>query len=162
VWRTDKASEVIAEAEKLGLRLEFDSGLAVAVKQKTTGDLAEDKQGAIIEELVKYLPEVRHLAKLRAISVRAKEFLGKQILVREVGVNDRGFTVAIVREGELKGVGNGDELTISLVREGRSLTLTSRAEDLLFVLNEEGAAGASSPGNEEQAPRKGLLERFRR
>jgi hypothetical protein len=170
--RTEKASELIEEAEQLGVHLKsVVPNLAFAVKQMVTGDLAE-RQEAICIELAKYLPEVRRLTELHAIAVRARAFIGKKILLRDghgllEGTDGYGTgqRVSIVREGVLKDVGGSGELTISVVRDGNSQTVTARAEDLLIVLDDEGEAGASSPGSDAQAsekPRKGILERFRR
>jgi hypothetical protein len=146
--RAEKAAEVLERAAKLGVRLEFDSSMAVAVNQKLTGDLA-DRQRALIKELMQYLPEVRRLAELRALCVRAEESLGKQIWFRDgkSALEDgdgyaRVETRSIVREGVLEGVEGSGQLRISIVGEGHSLAVTARAEDLLIVLYEEGAAGA--------------------
>jgi hypothetical protein len=151
VDKAEKAIELMERAKELGVRLEFDSSIAVAVNQKLTGDLA-DGQRAIIKELMQYLPEVRRLAELRALAVRARESLGKQIWLRDGkgALEDadgyaRVETRSIIREGVLEGLDGSGQLTISIVREGHSLTVTARAEDLLIVLYEEGAAGASSP-----------------
>jgi hypothetical protein len=157
--KTERALELIEQAEHLGVHLEFNSGLAFAVKQITTSDL-KGRQDAIIEDLVKN-PEVRRLAELRAIALRAKDLIGKKLLFRELqGVDDRtGLSIPVAKEGVLHdGAGDG-VLTISIVREGRSQTVTARAADLLIVVDEEVAA-ASSPGNgepESAKPRKGIF-----
>src|SRR5208283_5757447 len=76
VDRNEKVNELIARAEKAGLRLQFDSGL-VLVKRTESGD--PDGQRAIIAELWRYLGEVRHLVEAHAIGERAKGLAGRPI-----------------------------------------------------------------------------------
>lgn len=68
--------------------------------------------------------------------------------------------------GVLSGVSNNSSLTISIEREGfRSpQIMTSNAESLLIVRDEEEADGAASSYNDapqSEQPRKGFFERLR-
>jgi hypothetical protein len=161
----EKAVELLKRAENVGMRVDFDSGF-LTVELTDTDD--PENQRAILEALMQSLPEVRRLTEVRAMAVRAKEFLGKKILsfdgtamLEKAGGYGDGKIIAIVKEGTLAGIDDRGGLTVSIVSEGRSQRLTSKAEDLLVVL--EGAAGASSPQNDKPAAeRRGLLDRFRR
>jgi hypothetical protein len=161
--RVEKANELMELAEKLGVRLEFRSGLIVAVKQTESDD--PERQDAILAELVKHLSSVRVLVKGRAIADCAKDLLGQRTFFLD------GFNLSTNGQGVLSGVlsdaSSDGSLTISIKKEGlRSpQMLTSNADSLLIVLNEEGADGDSSPNDGDpktEQPRKGFFERLRR
>ena len=117
----EKAKELIERAKKLGLRLEFDTGLIVA---KSTGSGDPTAQDDIIAELGKYIHEVRRLVARRAMAVRAKEFLGQRIWSEE-------------GEGVLASASGDGDFSISLERDGsrHSHTVSVRAESMLIVLS---------------------------
>jgi hypothetical protein len=119
--RAEKAIELVEQAQTLGLRLEFDSGLLLLVRRKGSS------AGAFIAELGGYLSDVRRLIERRAIAARANEFLGQRIWSAE-------------GEGVLAGASSDGELSVTIRREGaqRPLTLTSKAEALLLILDDDG------------------------
>jgi hypothetical protein len=157
--RKEKALELLDRAGKLGLRVGFDSGLNI-VKLSETDD--SEKQHDIIEELAKYLPEVRAISQRRAVAALGKTLAGRRIWSREsgegtlVGASDDGTLCILI----------GVEVRTSDQEEAvrRSHSITCNAEDLLILLDEEEADGASSPHNDEtksEQPRKGIFQRLR-
>ena len=156
----EKAAELVAKAERFGVRLDFDCDLLTATKARS-GD--PGGQDLVIEELVKYISEVRRFVKGRAMSVHARAYLGQRIAIKD------GLNLTPSGEGVLSGVlasasGDGD-LSISFTQEDwkHARNVTARAEDLLIVMDGE-ADGASSGQNDEskseQRP-KGFLRRMR-
>jgi hypothetical protein len=143
--RTEKATELIERATKLGLRFEFDSGL-ILVKRTETGD--PQRQDDIIAEIGKYLSEVRRLVYLRAMAVRAKDFLGQRIWSGE-------------GEGVLASASVDGDLSITVTQEGfrHQRTVTAKAESLLIVVGQEAIDGASST-NDEPTPETPRKRRF--
>lgn len=156
--RNEKVNELIARAEKAGLRLQFDSGL-VLVKRTESGD--PDGQRAIIAELWRYLGEVRHLVEAHAIGERAKGLAGRPIWC-EFG------------PGTLLGGGGGGALRISTSQEMRlaheeeahrsKIAITCDAKALLIILDEEGVDVASSSDGQQapERPKTGFFERLAR
>lgn len=156
--RAEHANELMARARRLGLRVEFDSGLNVA-KQPAAGD--PERQGAILEELGKYISDIRPLAQGRAIAARGKDLIGHRIFSQLhgagtlVGVADDGcLTIRISAEMRR----TGDE-------ENRSsqMNVTCDAKSVLIVVDEEetGAASSSDAGAPSERPREGFFDRFR-
>jgi hypothetical protein len=150
--------ELMKCAEKLGVRLEFRSGLNVAVKQTESGD--PERQDAILAELVKHIGDVRRSVERRAMAAHANELLGERIWCPE-------FTMKEGNASEGASASGDGALMISVDNERfrNPQTLTSNAESLLIVLDEEEAEGAASPYNEEPKsaqPRRGIFERLRR
>ena len=138
---TEKATELIERAERLGLYLKFVYG-AVAVNRKGTGD--SERREAILAELVKNLSDVRPLVERREMAAHAKEFIGRRILSPQIW-----FESVEVIDGVFAEVSNDGTVGISIETGGRSpQTVTANAEDLLIVLDEE-TDGASSPHNEQ-------------
>jgi hypothetical protein len=159
VDRRDKAMELLERAAKLGLRVEFQSGMNIL---KKSAPVDPKLITLIMEQLVNYLPEVRDISKRRAIAV-----LGKTLASRRIWSKEHG-------EGTLLEASEDGALTISICAETRRsdeeevrlsrTSITASAESLLILLDEEMADGASSPHNDEPKsalPRKGIFERFR-
>jgi hypothetical protein len=145
----EKSQVLLERAEKLALRLKFDCGLIVC-KRTESGD--PERQDAIIEELNKYLTEVRRLVERRAIAASAKELLGQRIWSED-------------GEGVLAGASGDGLLTITIVKEGfrHPQTLAARPEGLVVIHGEE-ADGASSSHDDEPKPekqRRGIFELLR-
>jgi hypothetical protein len=136
--RDEKVDALMGRAKKLGLRVEFDSGLITVVTPPAPGD--PERQDAIIAELWKYRSDVRRLVEGRASAARASELLGQRIW-SEYG------------EGVLASASGDGALVIDVAREGfrNSQTLTANAESLLVIVVER-ADGAASPRNEEAKP----------
>jgi hypothetical protein len=157
--RTEKANELIERAKKLGVRVEIDSGLLVAVKQKESGD--PETQDSLLAELAKHLRDVRPVVQQRAIDAGANKFLGARILYPEFSLTEVSAT-----EGVLESAHGNGAVTISVTRENfrdPKVPLTARADNLLLIM--EKAGGTSSPlndGPKSEQPRKGIFELFRR
>lgn len=158
--RAEKAVELVAKAERLGVRLDFDCNLLTATKAPSDDP---GRQDLVIEELVKYIVEVRFLVRERATSIRARYFLGQRIAIKD-GLNLKPGGEGVLW-GELAGAHGDGSLSISFTNEEwkHARTVTARAEDLLMVVDVE-ADGASSVQNDEskseQAP-KGFFQRVR-
>lgn len=148
--RSEKSQVLLERAEKLGLRLELDSGLLI-VKRMESGDL--ERQDVLVAELGKYLEDVRRLVEKRAIGARANDFIGQRIWSAD-------------GEGVLASGSCDGALTVTVVKEGlrHPQTLTAKAEGLLIIVDEEQADGTSSPPNEKptaEKPRRGIFELLR-
>ncbi len=143
--RMEKALEVLARAERVGLRPEFDSGLLV-VKRTVSGD--PTRQDDIIAEIGKYLSEVRRLVYHRAMAVRANDFLGEQMWSEE-------------GDGVLASASIDGDLAITITKEGfrHRQTVTSKPESLFVIVDEAEAEGTSSVDDEptSETPRKRLF-----
>jgi hypothetical protein len=141
----EKAVEVLARAKRLGLHLEFDSGLLIA-KRKASSE--PEMQAELIAELGKYLSAVRRLVYLQTMGVRGKEFLGRRIWSAQ-------------GNGVLASASGDGDLTVTLEREGsrHSRTVTANAESLLIVLDEKETDGAAS-ANDEPTPETPRKRRF--
>lgn len=143
--RSEKANELMARAERLGLHLEFDSGL-ITVSRTATVD--PDRQQAAVEELGKFLPEVRNLLERRAAFARTTQLVGQALWSREFG------------EGKVESADNIG-LIASFQREGarHPATLGLSADSVLIILDKE--AGGALPLLEDQAksdkPQKGFF-----
>ncbi len=149
--RDEKVHPSMGRAEKLGLRVEFDSGLLAVVTPPAPGD--PERQDAVIAELGKYRSNIRRLVvEGRASAARANELLGQRIWSQ-------------YGEGVLASASGDGSLTIKVAREGfrNSQTLTANAQSLLVIVV-KGADGAASPHNEEAKPvepRRGIFKRLR-
>jgi len=156
--RGEKVQQLMQEAETLGLRLEFDSGL-VLVKRPQSGD--PDRQDAIIAKLARYIPDVRRLVELRASGVRAKDFIGARIW----SANGAGSLVGSCEDGSLT-IRVGAEMRRSDEDESHrsQMSVTADAESLLIIVDEEAAdvAGSRSDGAAPEQPKPGFFQRLRR
>jgi hypothetical protein len=139
--RMEKAVEVLARAERVGLRPEFDSGLLV-VKRAVSGD--PTRQDDIIAEIGKYLTEVRRLVYHRAMAVRANDFFGQRIWSEE-------------GDGVLASASIDGNLAITMTKEGfrHRQTVTSKPESLFIIVDEAKADGVSSREDEQAAEKTG-------
>ena len=148
----------MARARRLGVRIEFDCGLNLA-KRPAPGD--PERQGAIVDELGKYISDIRPLVQGRAIAARARDFIGQRIFSQEHGA---GTLVDAGEDGTLT-IRISKEMRRSNEEENRSsqMTITCKAERVLIIVDEEGAAGASSSdaGASSEQPRGGFFERLR-
>jgi hypothetical protein len=109
--RSKKSQVLLQRAEKLGLRLELDSGLLI-VKRKESGD--PETQDSLLAELAKHLGDVRPVVQQRAIDAGANKFLGARIWSREQG------------EGTLKGASNGPEVRRGIFELSRGTSSDSK------------------------------------
>jgi hypothetical protein len=151
--RAEKGNEVLQRAEKLGIRLTFDSGLAFAELAATS---EPEISAMATEQVVKYLPEVHSILARRTTGVRAKDFLGQRVWSHQFG------------EGTLVDAQIDGELTISVDKEGwsSSRSFAVRAADVLILLDKEtnAADGASSSPDEKPQtakPWKSILQWLR-
>ncbi|MGO9639892.1 MAG: hypothetical protein ACLP1Y_01120 [Candidatus Acidiferrales bacterium] len=155
--RREKAGELLAQAERAGLRLEFDSGLNL-VKRMESGD--PDRQRAIIAELTKYLPEIRRAIEGRAIAARATKFVGQRVWSE----NGPGTLIRGSHDGVLT-ISTGAEVRGPHEEEAHrsQITIGCNAKDLFIVADGEDVDGASSPddGPKSKQPKPGFLDRFR-
>ncbi len=143
-----EARFLIEKAEKYGVSFEYDNGILIARVAKSESD--KNKQDEIILEIRKKwcFNLVRSRMQARAASVRARALIGKKLL------SEHG-------EGELVDPGSGDgEMTIAVVFEGQmnGSRLTERAENLLFILDEEISVKNEA---EPQKIQKGFIDRVR-
>lgn len=159
--RAEKAAELVGKAERLGVRLNLDCDLLAATKDPSGDPGAQD---LAIEELVRYIEEVRRLVKARAMSIRARDFLGQRIAIKD------GLNLTPGGEGVLSGVlasaSEDGSLSISFTNEEWRFprTITAKPESLLIVTDGI-AGGASSSENEESKPKrpeKGFVDRLLR
>jgi hypothetical protein len=142
----DKLTELLERAKNYGISVEFDSGLLI-LKQVPTDDPVRQRES--IEELGKYLVQIRGVAERHAIDARAKAYLGHPIWLPDYG------------EGKLTD-GNDSGNVRVLVRHPRSQrvqTLTAAAKDLLIVVKVDPVPSDGEPIPE--VPRRrlfGLIE----
>jgi len=141
--RAERATELLQEAEEIGVHVEFDCGLILAKMAK--GD--REKQLAIVEEISKLSREVRRLARQRAIATRAKELLGRPIWMPEYR-----------QQGKLVGADDDGGLVVSIDKAGLRSSKAA-AIDLMVLVEEEAEVVASDPDPPSQKPRRwfGLL-----
>jgi len=149
--KTEKAKALLERAERLGLRLDCESGL-ILVRRAESGD--PERQDDLIAELGKCMGDVHRLVQQRAIGVHAQELVGQRIWSED-------------GEGVLASASVDGQLTITIVnaefRQAR--TVMSRAEDLLIILEQDRADGAVSPNPDEpksDRSRRGLFDVLRR
>jgi hypothetical protein len=148
---TERINELMARAERLGLRLAFDSGL-ITVCFAAAGDL--DRQRELVGDLAKYLPEVRTVLEGRAVALRTRKLLGRPVWSAEYG------------EGTVAGAEAGSGLTISFQTEAsrRPLTIVVSADSVVIVRDEE-VDGAATPIDDEsktEKPPKGFFDQLLR
>jgi len=150
--RAEKALELLERGAKLGLRVEFQSGMNIL---KETALVDPEVLAVTMEQLANYLPEIRDICQRRAICA-----LGKTLVSRRIWSKERG-------EGTLVGASDDGTLTISIGAEMRrsdeeevrhsQMSITCNAESLL-VLDDTPA-----PVDEEpilDAPRKRIFGMF--
>jgi hypothetical protein len=159
--RVEKAQEVMQRAESLGFKLEFDFGFIRVVKP-ISGNPPERRE-AIIEELGKYLPEIRRLVERRATTDRAKDFFGQRVVFRDE--NNLSPTGQSVLSGVLTSASSNGLMDVS-IKEGFEVPrrITSKAESLLIVMDEEEADSDASAHNDtpkSERPRRGVFDRLR-
>jgi len=139
--RAEKASEVIEQAIRLGLKPEFDGGLNV-VTLPSTGDL--EKQREVIQEITKRLADIRPLLEGRAVAARARKFLGQQICCPEIGV---GTLADVSSDGTLQlSTSIGDD-------RSKRRTTTANARSVLIIRLEE-TDGATAPAESTVEPQR--------
>ncbi len=149
--RMEKAAELLEQAKRLGLSVEFESGLNIL---KTTAQVDLE----LIKSLARYLPEVRSISKRRAIAALAQKHIGARIFSKDcsagtlVEAHDDGSLTILVSQ-EMR---RSDENEIR-----RSQTpIMAKAESLLLILDEAEADGSSSHANQKvevERPRKRLF-----
>jgi hypothetical protein len=141
VSREEKATEVLQRAEKLGIRLTFESGLIFA---EPPAEAESEVIAMVTEQVVKYLPEVHPILSRRNTGVRAKDFVGQRIWSHEFG------------EGKLESAEPNGELVITVNQDGwrSSRMFTVRGSDILILLDKETNAAAASSSPEPLRPAK--------
>jgi hypothetical protein len=137
--RHEKADELLARAQKLGFCLSLDSGLMMA---RRTTSAEPERQQLTVEELGKYLPEVRDSLERRAICTRTKQWVGRPVWSPEHG---DGVVVSADNENGM--------LAVTFMKEatGQPITFMMSAAALLFVVDRE-SSGAPSPAEEPPTP----------
>jgi hypothetical protein len=158
VDKSEKAMELLERAAQLGLRVEFRSGLNILQK---TAPLDPEVIASMMEQLAKYLPEIREIALRRAVSA-----LGKTLVSRRIWSEGHG-------EGTLVGADEDGNLSISIGAEMRrshedevrrsQRSITSKAESLLIL--DETTSNSTSLSNDPAVPeqaKRGIFELFRR
>ncbi len=147
-FRSEKAKALVESAEKRGLKVDFDSGLILVTRAKSADPDKTLAQEAVIEELGKYLPDVRRLLTQRAIGRRANELLGRPIFRTE------GW-------GTLASASGDGGLTIEITKEDfrRPQTLIANSESLLILVELD---AAPSSGETTSEPKTTFLDRLRR
>ncbi len=147
-FRSEKAKALVESAEKRGLKVDFDSGLILVTRAKSADPDKTLAQEAVIEELGKYLPDVRRLLTQRAIGRRANELLGRPIFCTE------GW-------GTLASASGDGGLSIEITKEDfrRPQTLLANSESLLILVELD---AAPSSGEATSEPKTTFLDRLRR
>jgi hypothetical protein len=155
--RNERVQQLMQQAEKLGLRLEFDCGLLL-VRRPQSGD--PDRQEAIIAQLARYPSDVHRLMQRRASGIRGKDFVGARVWSPDgagtlVGGSDDGTLT--VRVGTELRRSDEDEVSRS------QMTIVAGAENLLVVVDEKATDGAASPadGPASNQARGGFFDRLR-
>jgi len=156
--RIEKAAELIEQAQKLGLRMEFQDGLNV-LKVPAAAD--PSVTALMLEQLAKYLPRIRELARQRAVAALAKKLIGARIFSREHGA------------GTLIDASDDGALTVSVSAEVRKsdedearrsqMSISAGAESFIIVeeVSENGSdVDAAKP--EAENKRTGVFEFLRR
>lgn len=147
--------ELIRRAERLGVRVEFRSGLNIV---KTNGAGDPERQREVIRELAAHLREVRIVSQLLAIATEGKKYVGARIVSTEYGA---GTLVEASDEGTLaisisRDVRSSHE---EEVRTNRS-TVSAHAEGFLILLDVAEEDEISKPSDQnpsEEPPRKRFL-----
>jgi hypothetical protein len=160
--KLEKAKGLLDRAAQLGLHVEFRSGLNVALfRLEKTAPVDPEVITSMMEQLAKYLPEIRDISQRRAVAALGKTLVGRRIWSKEHG------------EGTLIGASEDGNLDISIGAEMRrsdqddvrrtQRTITSNAESLLIVLDEDRVDASSSAGDEQRSeqPKRGFFERLR-
>jgi hypothetical protein len=153
--RIEKASELIEQAKKVGFRLEFHDGLNML---KAPASVDPDVITLMLEQLSKYLPEIRSISQRRAVAALAKKHVGSRIFTKEYGA---GTLVEASEDGVLT-VTVSQERRRSDEEESRSsrVSITANAESLLIIVDQDDAEETSSPADqkpESELPRKKLF-----
>jgi hypothetical protein len=152
--RIAKALDLIEQAKKLGVRMEFQDGLNLL---KTPAPLDSE----FSTQLAKYLPEIRVLMQGRAIAALAKKLIGARIVSHEHGA---GRLVDAATDGALT-ISVGTEVRKSRDDESRlsQISITAAAEHVLIVVDEAPENGAVvDAAKPEENKRMGVFEFLRR
>jgi hypothetical protein len=147
VDRAEKAMELLKRATKLGLRVEFQSGMNIL---KKTAPVDPELLTSMMEQLANYLPEIRAISQRRAVAA-----LGKNLASRRIWSKEHG-------EGTLVGASEDGMLTISVgiemrrsdeeeIRRSRT-SITSNAESLLVLVEDQ--ENSTSFPNDQTVPEK--------
>jgi hypothetical protein len=144
--RNEKLNELVARAENLGLRFEFDSGL-LTVSRMTNAE--PYRQQEVVKELGKYLPELKSRLEPRAVGARANALVGQPLWSPEFG------------EGTVASGDEGSGLIASFQKEGARhlLTIAVSAGEVLIILDKK-TGGAPVPISGEaksDEPSKGFF-----
>ena len=147
MYEDEKAIELVARAERLGLRLHFDCGMNLVTYEQHS-DASEHSE--ILGQIARNIVHVRRLIQQRAVRDRGKQLLGARIWDA-----DRG-------EGTLTGADGEGCLTISFekipgVPSPRSVTASADSLLILVDVVADPAIAETSP----EKSRKGLFERLR-
>jgi hypothetical protein len=154
--RMAKATELLQEAARLGLRVEFHDGVNLLVKASASLD------PEVIGQLTRYLPEIQTLVRRRAIGALANKYVGARIFSREHGA---GSLVGASEDGALT-ILVGTEVRNSHEDESRvsQISITADVDSLLIVVDESAGSitdlDAAKPQTENR--RMGVFEYLRR
>jgi hypothetical protein len=148
MYEDERAIELVNRAERLGLHLQFESGMNV-VKYAPGGDA--NGQIEILAALARNIVAVRRLIQKRAIGARGKKLLGARIWDEERG------------EGTLTRAEEDGSLTISFEKIPglQSARSVSASGDSLLVLVEDDVADPAVAETTPEKSKKGILERLR-
>lgn len=145
--RIERSEELVARGERLGLRFEFVGGV-MSVTPTMTAE--PDRQRGLIEEITKYLPELRSLLLQRAINHRVRQLAGQRVLSLEYG------------EGTVSGDGGNTGLVVSIRRgmSQRSASYIASANDVLVILEHKEPVTATEGETNSVKPPRGFVDRL--
>ena len=147
----EKVTEIMKQAETLGLRQKFDSGLIILEKTATADP---ETAAMMVKELGKYLTYVHPRLQRRSTAARAKQLLGQRVWFQ-----DRGEWMLGTLETAEDGTGGLLGVSIDETEYRGSNTFTASPERLLIIMEEE---TTSANGKERSGkPRPGIFERLR-
>jgi hypothetical protein len=156
VDKVEKAGQLLERAAALGLVVEFRDGVNVLKEKAPVGP---EVINFMLQELAKYLPEVRAICQRRSVAALAKKYIGSRIFSKEHGA---GTLVGASEDGTLT-ISISSEMRRSDEEESRSsqMSITSHPEGVL-ILDDSQATSAASPNEPTKAeqPKRGLLDRL--
>jgi hypothetical protein len=154
--KSEKARELIEQARRLGLRVDFDSGLVV-LEQTGSGD--PELRRALVAELFTYLAAVRDLLAKRSLGAAAEKFVGQRIWSER----GEGTLVSTNEDGVLTVLSASPEMRRSDDERRRSRGSISTTAESILILNEAPSANAVASSNDQassQEPKPGIFKRL--
>src|SRR3974390_1666015 len=126
---TERTEELIGRAERIGVRLNYDQGLVTVSIPRT---IDSEIETAMMKELEALRASVRDLLKRRAISRRAKDFVGSRVWIMESGA------------GSLVEVENDGQLNVRTPLQADRLSTTAYADNIFVILEALDTESAST------------------